>query len=128
MEEKLFTVYFYIMFNFEHYTYITYSERETKGGRGRGRKKRIQNKKKKRPTNSMSPSCFQRHLLHFLSDNKMVIALPPQKRIKVVFQKLYDTSCLNPSIFPSPSYFLFYVLPDGLNTNTSRKSSLIGSF
>lgn len=48
VKQKLFTVYLYIMFNFE--LYITYSEIETKGVRDRGRKKKNQNKKKKEPT------------------------------------------------------------------------------
>lgn len=65
------------MFNFE--LHIIYSEIETKGVRGRGRKKKNQNKKKKEPTKLIVTLCFQRHLLHFLSDNKMAIPLPLQK-------------------------------------------------
>lgn len=118
--DSLLYVYLYIISNFE--LYITYSEREMKG-EGRKKKGEKQNKKKKEPTKLnvtlFFPECT------FCSDNKMVVS-PRKGGIKMVSQTHYDPSCLNPFIFPSPVYFLFHVLPDGLGINNSRKSSLTG--
>lgn len=43
-------------------------------------------------------------------------------------QTLNDPFCLNPLVFPSPSYYYFGILPDGLGIDTSRKSSWTNSF
>lgn len=119
------------MYNFELYKYIAYSKK-MKGEERKKKKRESERNKTKRKMNKAQchPLLSRKHFPHFLSDNKTLISLQKKKKkqIKMVSQIHCDSSCLNPSVFPSPFYFLIHVLPNGLCINTSEKPQNISHF
>lgn len=117
------------MSNFELYKHITYSKKMK--GKERKKREREKNKTKRKKNKAQChPLLSRKHFPHFPSDNKTLISLQKKKKrqIKMVSQIHCDSSCLNPSVFPSPFYFLIHVLPNGLGINTSEKPQNISHF
>ena len=117
------------MSNFELYKHITYSKKMKGEERKKKKREREKNKTKRKKNKAQChPLLSRKHFPHFPSDNKTLISLQKKRQIKMVSQIHCDSSCLNPSVFPSPFYFLIHVLPNGLGINTSEKPKNISHF